>query len=305
MASSEDTIEMHIHNPLIEGPLPEGFRGLGREGKVRNIYEAAGEICLIASDRVSAFDQVSPTPIPGKGEILNGIAAQELQAAEEAGIPTWFKYVPDNNPRAAVGIRGVIQPVEMIFRNFMTGSMWREYRDTGDFAGYGLPSGWQEWQDFTAAPLFTPSTKEDKDVNLNPEDLLDYTGIDHGTFYEMKAICRELFRLGTARAAERGLILIDTKYEVILTPDGQLRIADEVHTPDSSRFALADGFSDDVANGRKVNSLSKEYLRQIILERAGGDVDAAKELMKQPLPDEVVEETVARYRQLQALFTDS
>lgn len=152
--------EMHIHNEAVEGPLPEGFPSIGREGKVRNIYIAGGLICLIASDRVSAFDQVSPTPIPGKGEILNDIARQELEAAEAAGIPTWFEYVPKNNPRAAVGEFGEIQPVELIFRNYMTGSMWREYRATGDFTGLGLPSGWLEWQDFTAAPLFTPSTKE-------------------------------------------------------------------------------------------------------------------------------------------------
>src|SRR5688572_27884299 len=125
-----DSPDIHIHNEAIEGPLPEGFPETGREGKVRNIYIAGGQICLIASDRVSAFDQVSPTPIPGKGEILNDIARRELEAADAAGIPTWFQYVPANNPRAAVGILGEIQPAEMIFRNFMTGSMWREYRDT-------------------------------------------------------------------------------------------------------------------------------------------------------------------------------
>jgi phosphoribosylaminoimidazole-succinocarboxamide synthase len=299
---SNPTEAVHIHNEILEGPLPEGFPLEGREGKVRNIYVAAAQICLIASDRVSAFDQVSPTPIPGKGQILNDIARVELLAAEDAGIPTWFEYVPENNPRAAVGVRGDVQPAEMIFRNYMTGSMWREYRDTGDFSDMGLPKGWTEWQDFSYAPLFTPSTKEDKDVNLNTEALIEYTGIDRIVFKDMEEMCRELFRLGTSRAKEKGLILIDTKYEVILTPDGDLKVADEVHTPDSSRFVMADGFSEAVSKGETPKSLSKEFLRGIMLDRAGADVVKAKELMKEPLADDVVDETQSRYQQLHQIF---
>ncbi len=299
-SGSPDT---HIHNEAIEGHLPEGFPAVGREGKVRNIYVAGGLICLIASDRVSAFDQVSPTPIPGKGEILNDIARRELEAAEAAGIPTWLKYVPENNPRAAVGERGEVQPVEMIFRNYMTGSMWREYQATGDFTGLGLPSGWAEWQDFTAAPLSTPSTKGKTDINLNPRALLEHTGLDPRFYAEMEEECRELFKLGTARAAARGLILVDTKYEVIVTADGNRKIADEIHTPDSSRFVMTDGFAEAVARGETPRSLSKEFLRGIMLARANGDVAIAKELMKEPLPDDVVDETAERYRQLHSIFT--
>lgn len=293
----------HLHNEAMEGPLPEGFPSWGREGKVRNIYTMGQQICLIASDRVSAFDQVSPTPIPGKGEILNDIATRELEAAEWADIPTWLDYVPDNNPRAAVGIKTEVLPAEMIFRNYMTGSMWREYRDTGDFAGFGLPAGWTEWHAFTSEPLFTPSTKSDKDVNFHPRDMEKMTGIDKATSERMEAICRKLFELGTARAAERGLILVDTKYEVGLTEGGEMIIIDEVHTPDSSRFLVADGFKDALVSGSKPMSLSKEFLREIMLDLAGGNVDQAKELMKDPLPDEVVDETNRRYRQLRAIFT--
>ncbi len=304
MAASENGgLATHQHNEAMEGPLPEGFPNIGREGKVRNIYMLGEQICLIASARISAFDQVSPTPIPGKGEILNDIARQELVAAEEAGIPTWFQQVPENNPRAAVGDLGEIQPVEMIFRNYMTGSMWREYKETGDFTDLGLPSGWKEWQDFSTNPLFTPSTKEKTDINLNPAALVEYTGLDPKLFADMEEMCRDLFALGTERAADRGLILVDTKYEVIVTADGQMKIADEVHTPDSSRFVLTDGFAEAVANGEKPRSLSKEFLRGIMLDRANGDVQKAKEMMKEPLAEDVVNETVSRYKELHNIFT--
>lgn len=248
MSTSNEETAQHHHNVLVEGPLPEGFPELGHEGKVRNIYEYGENICLIASDRVSAFDQVSPTPIVGKGEILNDIASKELVAAESAGIPTWFDAVPMNNPRAAVGTRADVQPAEMIFRSFMTGSMWREYRDTGDFTGFGLPSGWSEWHSFTT-PLFTPSTKAEKDVNFHPRDVQEMTGIDPRTFLDMEEMCRELFKLGSARAIARGLILIDTKYEVGVDSTGAMMIIDEVHTPDSSRFVIGDGFAETVARG--------------------------------------------------------
>lgn len=293
----------HIHNIELEGPLPEGFPNEGLLGKVRNVYEEAGRICLIASDRVSAFDQVSPTPIPGKGVLLNSIAARELSSAEAAGIPTWFEEVPSENPRAAIGKAGDILPVEMIFRNYMTGSMWREYRDHGDFAGFGLPSGMTEWADFSSEPLFTPSTKSDeKDVNFHPSAVEEMTGIEAADLTRMEELCRKLFTLGTHRAAERGLILVDTKYEVGLDDQGGLMILDEVHTPDSSRFVYRDGFAAAVEAGEAPKSLSKEFLRQIMIAKAGGDLALAKELMKAPLPTDVVEETRARYEELQRTF---
>lgn len=297
---SNETV--HIHNEAIEGILPEGFLTEGREGKVRNVYEAGKLICLIASDRVSAFDQVSPTPIPGKGEILNDIARQELEAAEMAGIPTWFDYVPDTNPRAAVGKRAQVLPSEVIFRNYMTGSMWREYRDTGDFVGFLLKPGMKEWHPFVP-PLFTPSTKGMKDINFHPRDVEKMTGIVPATFKHMEEIGRELFKLGTQRAAERGLKLVDTKYEVGVDDDGNIIVLDEVHTPDSSRFVMADGFDEAVASGTRPQSLSKEFLREIMLERSGGDVDKAKELMAQPLDEDIVDELISRYRQLHSIFT--
>jgi phosphoribosylaminoimidazole-succinocarboxamide synthase len=294
----------HIHNEALEGPLPEGFPNTGREGKVRNIYENGEEICLIASDRVSAFDQVSPTPIPGKGAILNDIARQELEAADREGIPTWLDRVPVENPRAAVGVRAEVLPAEIIFRSYMTGSMWREYRDTGDFAQFGLPSGWSEWHEFGDTALFTPSTKSDvKDVSFHPKDVVAATGIDRKTFGEMEEIGRALFELGTARAANRGLILVDTKYEIGRNSEGELIVIDEVHTPDSSRFVLADGFEEAVSSGIKPASLSKEFLRELMLDLAGEDVDRAKELMKEPLSDDVVAETRERYQRLHDIFT--
>jgi phosphoribosylaminoimidazole-succinocarboxamide synthase len=292
----------HIHNEALEGPLPPGFPTEGYEGKVRNVYTLGRAVCLIASDRISAFDQVSPTLIPGKGEILNDIARRELQAAESAGIPTWLDYVPEDNPRAAVGKRADVLPVEMIFRNYMTGSMWREYRDTGDFAGFGLPSGLPEWHNFTDDPLFTPSTKAAKDVNFNPADVETVTGVDAKLFGRAEEICRALFRLGTARAAQKGLILVDTKYEVGVAADGKMVVVDEVHTPDSARFVFANGFTEALDQGVAPAALSKEFLRGIMLKRAGGKVGLAKRLMAEPLSDEVVDEIIGKYRQLHQAF---
>jgi len=296
--------EAHIHDPITEGPLPEGFPIVGREGKVRNIYIDGGRICLIASDRVSAFDQVSPTPIPGKGIILNDIASQELRAAESAGIPTWLEEIPRDNPRAAVGRVAEVLPVEMIFRNYLTGSMWRTYRDTGDFTGLGLPAGLRQWHDFSAHPLCTPSTKSDlKDINFNPADVEKMTGISTRSFAELEEIGRELFRLGTKRAKERGLVLVDTKYEMgIDLESGQVMVIDEVHTPDSSRFCMEDGFEAAIQSGDQPVSLSKEFLRAVILELAGGDEAKAKELMRNPLKSSVVDELIERYETLHSIF---
>lgn len=296
----------HIHDAATEGPLPNGFPSEGREGKVRNIYvdELAGRICLIATDRVSAFDQVSPTPIPGKGQILNDIARQELLAAEQAGIPTWFETVPEDNPRAAVGVLGRVLPVEVIFRNYMTGSMWRTYQRDGDFEGFGLQPGLSEWQ-ILVPPMFTPSTKADKDVNFHPRDVEAVTNgwISRGTLEEMEEIGRELFRLGTQRAEDRGLVLVDTKYEIIITEEEGMLVGDEVHTPDSSRFVVNDGFAQTVLAGEQPKSLSKEYLRGVMLERTGGDVARAKAMMAKPLDQDVVEEVQARYGELHQRFT--
>ncbi len=293
-----------MHNEALEGPLPPGFSAEGYEGKVRNVYTLGQTICLIASDRISAFDQVSPTPVPGKGEILNDIARRELETAKAAGIPVWLDYVPKNNPRAAVGARASVLPVEMIFRNYMTGSMWREYRDTGGFVGLALPGGLREWHSFTDDPVFTPSTKAAKDVNFDPVDVEAMTGVSAGLLGRMEEICRELFRLGTTRAAEKGLVLVDTKYEVGVTADEALMVIDEVHTPDSSRFVLADGFTQALARNETPVPLSKEFLRGMMLRRADGNTDRAKELMAEPLSDEVVEEIIGKYRQLHRVFTD-
>lgn len=294
----------HHHNEELEGPLPPGFPELGREGKVRNIYldEAAGRICLIASDRVSAFDVKSPTPIPGKGVILNDIASRELVAAQAAAIPTWFEGVPEDNPRAAVGRLAVVKPIEVIFRNYMTGSMWREYQKSEGFVGFDLPKGLREWQ-VLMPPMFTPSTKSKDDENFHPRDVVEKTGVSRETLWDMEELGRLLFKLGMERASARGLVLVDTKYEMGTTEDGELIVLDEVHTPDSSRFALAEGFESSLLAGQPPKSYSKEYLRQIQLLRANQDMAGAKALMAEPLDPWIVDELLKRYNELHTRFT--
>ncbi len=294
---------IHHHDEQLEGPLPPGFPSIGNEGKVRNIYVAGEQVCLIASDRVSAFDQVSPTLIPGKGLLLNDIAGRELQAAEAAGIETWLQELPINNARASVGVRTDVLPIEAVFRNYMTGTMWRVYEGTGDFANFGLPGDWHEWQDFTAEPMFTPSTKADKDEYFNPAHVEQVTGVDQDTLNRMEEIGRALFALGTKRAAERGLVLVDTKYEMGFAADGRLLVIDEVHTPDSSRFVLADGFAEAIAKGEQPRGLSKEFLRGMVLARANNNQARAAEIMRFPLPEDTVKKILSRYQELHRLFT--
>ncbi len=140
------------------------------------------------------------------------------------------------------------------------------------------------------------------DISFHPRFVLDATGIGPRTFKDMEEIGRELFRLGTKRAAEKGLVLIDTKYEMGLDSESNILVIDEVHTPDSSRFSPIDGFEDAISAGQSPRTLSKEFLRGIMLDRAGGDANKAKELMAEPLPDDVVEETLSRYQELHETF---
>jgi phosphoribosylaminoimidazole-succinocarboxamide synthase len=222
--------------------LPLMRLGVHTHGKVRESYAAAGVRTLIVTDRISAFDVVLGT-IPWKGQVLNQLAAHWFRLAETAGLPTHFIDTPDPNVTRAIECRPL--PVEFVMRGYLTGvtstSIWSHYeKGARVYAGHTLPDGLRK-NDPLPRPLLTPSTKAEHgghDETVSKDELLRRGAIDAATFEEAAALCELMFELGQAEAARRGLILVDTKYELGRAPDGRLVFIDEVHTPDSSRYWL-------------------------------------------------------------------
>ncbi len=264
-------------------------------GKVRDVYDINDDlIVMVATDRISAFDVVLPKGIPFKGQGLNQIAAKFLDASAEAGIPNWKLATPD--PMVTVGLKCEGFRVEMIIRGYLTGSAWRAYK-AGErtLCGVQLPEGMKENQKFPH-PIITPTTKADEghDENISKEEIIAQ-GIASKEDYEvMEEYTYKLFDLGTKIAAEKGLILVDTKYE-FGKRDGKVYLIDEVHTPDSSRYFYADGYEEKFAKGEPQRQLSKEFVRQWLIDH---------DFMNQPgqvmpeMTDELVNSISDRYIEL-------
>ena len=264
-------------------------------GKVRDVYDINDDlIVMVATDRISAFDVVLPKGIPFKGQGLNQIAAKFLDASAEAGIPNWKLATPD--PMVTVGLKCEGFRVEMIIRSYLTGSAWRAYK-AGErtLCGVQLPEGMKENQKFPH-PIITPTTKADEghDENITKDEIIAQ-GIASKEDYEvMEEYTYKLFDLGTKIAAEKGLILVDTKYE-FGKRDGKVYLIDEVHTPDSSRYFYADGYEEKFAKGEPQRQLSKEFVRQWLIDH---------DFMNQPgqvmpeMTDELVSSISDRYIEL-------
>lgn len=234
-------------------------------GKVRDVYNINDELLvMVASDRISAFDVVLPEGIPYKGQVLNQIAEKFLDATSDI-VPNWKIASPD--PMVTVGLCCEGFRVEMIIRGYLTGSAWRDYQaGCRTLCGIALPDGMVENQRFPE-PIITPTTKADQghDENISREEILSQ-GIVEVTDYElMEEYTRALFARGTEMAAEKGLILVDTKYE-FGKRDGKVYLIDEIHTPDSSRYFYADGFEERFEKGEPQKQLSKEFVRQWLIE---------------------------------------
>ena len=234
-------------------------------GKVRDVHSLDdGRLLMVASDRISAFDVVLPRPIPFKGQVLNQLAAHMLDAVRDL-VPVWLEAAPD--PNVAVGKRCDPIRLEMVIRAHLTGHAWRTYRDGGRMlCGVAMPEGMREHDAF-AEPIITPATKaeEGHDEDISREDILAHDLVPEALYEEMERVTRALFARGQALAAERGLILVDTKYEFGLY-DGKLMLMDEVHTPDSSRYFHADGFEARQEAGEPQAQLSKEFVREWLIE---------------------------------------
>lgn len=234
-------------------------------GKVRDVYTLENDLLvMIATDRISAFDVVLPAGIPYKGQVLNQIAAHYLDATRDI-VPNWKVATPD--PMVTVGHRCEPFKVEMVIRGYITGSAWRAYA-AGDrvLCGLPLPEGMRENQRFEH-PIITPTTKADEghDENISRQEIIAQGLVSKEDYEQIECYTYALFERGTQMAAEKGLILVDTKYE-FGKKDGKIYLIDEIHTPDSSRYFYAEGYQERFERGEAQKQLSKEFVRQWLIE---------------------------------------
>ena len=263
-------------------------------GKVRDVYNINDNLMvMVATDRISAFDVVLPKGIPFKGQVLNQIAAKFLDATTDI-CPNWKLATPD--PMVTVGLKCEGFRVEMIIRSILTGSAWREYKNgCRELCGVKLPDGMKENERFPE-PIITPTTKADEghDMNISKEEIIAQGIVSAEDYAVMEDYTRKIFQRGQEIAAKRGLILVDTKYE-FGKRDGKVYLIDEIHTPDSSRYFYADGYEEKLAKGEPQRQLSKEFVRQWLIEH---------DFMNEPgqvmpeITDEYAESVSERYIEL-------
>ncbi len=270
----------------------EGQTGFYR-GKVRDVYYFKDKVAMVATDRISAFDVVLPRAIPFKGQVLNQIAAGFL--AETASIvPNWVLTVPD--PNVTFGKRCDPFPVEMVIRGYLAGHAWREYKSgKRTICGVSLPEGLKE-NDKLPQPIITPTTKasEGHDMDISREEIIRQSIVSPEEYVKLENYTYALFESGSKSALKKGLILVDTKYEFGKF-DGTIYLIDEIHTPDSSRYFYADGYEEKQARGENQKQLSKEFVRQWLIENGF----QGKENQKIPeMTDEVVMSISDRYIEL-------
>jgi phosphoribosylaminoimidazole-succinocarboxamide synthase len=288
----ESTFQSALSKPLERSDFPR----LGRkyEGKVRDNYSLAdGRRVIVTTDRISAFDRVLGT-LPLKGQVLNFAAAWWFEKTRHIA-PNHVLAVPD--PNVLVGRECSLLPVEMVMRAYLTGttstSIWVHYdKGARDFCGHRLPDGMRKHQRLPE-PILTPSTKAahgDHDVSASREEILRISGMAAADFDHAAELAKALFREGQRVCAERGLILVDTKYEFGRTSDGEIVVIDEIHTPDSSRFWYEHSYEERFAAGHDPESFDKEYVRRYLAKlgfTGDGPIPA--------IPDEVRIEAVRRY----------
>ena len=267
-------------------------------GKVRDVYTLGDRLLMVASDRISAFDHILPRAIPHKGAVLNQLAAYFLEATRDI-CPNWLLAAPD--PNVAIGHRCAPFRVEMVIRGYLAGHAARTYADGGrTLCGVPLPDGLTE-NDAFPEPIITPTTKADAghDQDISREEIIVSGLVKASHYARLEEYTHALFRRGTEMAAERGLILVDTKYEFGLQ-DGEILLMDEIHTPDSSRYFYADGYAERQARGEKQRQLSKEFVREWLI--AHGFQGLEGQQMPQ-MPDSFVQEITDRYVELYEKMT--
>ena len=286
---------------LLQTPLPNAIH----RGKVRDLYEIGDRLLIVATDRISAFDVVLPNGVPGKGAVLTQISAFWFERTS-AVVPNHFLRLADGTadddlpfalPDELIGRSTIVRkaellPVECIVRGYMAGSAWAEYQDSGTICRKALPPGIQESEQFPE-PLFTPTTKADvgHDENLSEEEFISLIGVEAANVLRIRSLA--LYKYGGAYARDRGIIIADTKFEFGML-DGEPILIDEVLTPDSSRFWVAS----EHRVGQHQEAADKQYVRDHFLA-----TDWDREPPAPELPQEVVDETAKRYRDIYKRLT--
>lgn len=269
-------------------------------GKVRDVYDIDGRyLVMVVTDRISAFDVVLPRGIPYKGQVLNQIASKFLDATSDI-CPNWKIASPD--PMVTVGHKCEPFPVEMIVRAYLTGSSWRDYKaGAREICGVPIPDGMREHQRFEK-PILTPTTKAElglHDENISKEEIIAQGLVSKEDYEILEKYSLALFERGAKMASERGLILVDTKYEFGKL-DGEITLIDEIHTPDSSRYFYAEGYQERFDKGEQQRQLSKEFVREWLMENGF----QGKEGQQVPeMTDQIVESISDRYIELYEAIT--
>ncbi|MBN30461.1 MAG: phosphoribosylaminoimidazolesuccinocarboxamide synthase [Crocinitomicaceae bacterium] len=260
-------------------------------GKVRDMYTIGNYmIVAVVSDRISAFDVILPKPIPHKGQVLNGIATYFLDAVSDI-VPTWMVDTP--HPQVTIGHACEPIRLEMVIRGYLTGHAWRTYNSGKRvLCGVALPEGMKEHDRFPE-PIITPATKaaEGHDEDISKMAILERNLVSIDLYDEMEKVTRSLFQRGTEMARANGLILVDTKYEFGLR-DNQLFLIDEIHTPDSSRYFIADGYEERQNRGEQQKQLSKEFVREWLM--ANGFMGLKGQVVPE-MPETFIQEVTDRY----------
>ena len=270
------------------------------KGKVRDVYTVENDkLVMIASDRISAFDHVLPKGIPYKGQVLNQIAAKFLDATEDI-LPNWKESSPD--PSVTIGKRCEPFKVEMVIRGYLTGHAWREYRSGKRLlCGVSMPENMVENEKFPS-PIITPTTKADvgHDEDITRDEILNTNLVSEDDYLKLEEYTYALFARGTEIAKQKGLILVDTKYEFGKDSNGVITLIDEIHTPDSSRYFYLDGYEDRIKNNLPQKQLSKEFVRQWLIEN-GFQGKEGQEIPE--MTEEYCNQVAERYIELYELIT--
>lgn len=267
-------------------------------GKVRDVYKFDNRLVMVVTDRISAFDVILPRPIPHKGQVLNQIAAYNLEATSDI-VPNWIESVPD--PNVSIGKNCDPYPVEMVIRGYLAGHAWREYKSgKRSVCGVPLPDGLKE-NDKLPESIITPTTKasEGHDMDISAKEIIRQELVPVKEYEMLEGYTRKLFERGTRLADKNGLILVDTKYEFGKLDD-TIYLIDEIHTPDSSRYFYKVGYEERQSNGEEQKQLSKEFVRQWLISKG------FQGLQGQEIPlmtDDIVYSISDRYLELYESFT--
>ena len=271
------------------------------KGKVRDVYSIGDDLLvMVASDRISAFDHILPKGIPFKGQVLTQIAAHFLNATKDI-VPNWLAATPD--PVVSAGYNCKPYRVEMVIRGYLAGHAWREYKaGKRILCGVPMPDGMKE-NDRFPQPIITPATKADEghDEDISREDIIAKSIVPKAEYELMEEYTRKIFQRGTEMAEKQGLILVDTKYE-FGNRNGEIVLIDEIHTPDSSRYFYADGYAERQAKGEVQKQLSKEFVREWLMENGFQGLEGQQMPF---MPDEFVQTVSTRYIELYEMIVGS